>query len=187
MIEKPEFITSEKILKSKNNITFIGFMGTGKTTIGMNLAYKTGLKFVDIDRSIVERTGLDIPSIFSQYGESYFRELEKEILNLVLSGERQIISCGGGIITDESNREILKAKAINCWLYNSPEISVSRLKSQDRPLLNTENPLTTAKLLMEKRIPLYQEVADIKLNTEKLTIDQIVAIFYEHTYKTFFC
>ena len=119
--------------------------------------------------------------------KTIFETSKKRVLKQVLSQEGQIISCGGGIIIRESNRKTLKEKAINCWLYNSPEISISRFKSPDRPLLKTKNPLATAKLLMEKRTSLYQEVADLKLNTEELTIDQIVTIFYEHTYKTFFC
>jgi len=187
MKEKPEYITAKEVLKTKSNIAFIGFMGTGKTTVGKILAHKTGLRFVDTDRLIIEKVGLDISSIFNQYGETYFRDLEEEILKQVLSQEGQIISCGGGIIIRESNRNILKERAINCWLYNSPEISISRFKSSDRPLLKTEDPLATAKLLMEERTSLYQEVADLRLNTEEFTIDQIVTIFYEHTYQTFFC
>lgn len=180
-----ELITSEELLKTKTNIAFIGFMATGKSTIGKLLALKTGLKYVDIDRLIVEKAGLDIPEIFNQLGEDYFRNLEEEILACVLKIDGQILSCGGGIISRESNRTILKQRAINCWLYNSPEVTISRSKTSNRPLLNTENPLETAKTLIKTRTAFYQQVADIRLNTEELTIDQIVTLFYEHTYKTF--
>lgn len=187
MSTKPEIITSEEIIKAKTNIAFIGFMGSGKSTISKVLAKKTDLKSVDIDRLISEKVGMDIPSIFSQYGEEYFRDLEEEILKQVLRVDGQIISCGGGIILRESNRNLLKQRAINCWLDSSAETSISRIKHSGRPLLSTENPLETAKKLISERTALYQEVADIKLNTDHLSIDEIAAIFYEITHKVFFC
>ncbi len=187
MSTKPEIITSEDVIKSKSNIAFIGFMGSGKSTISKVLAKKTGLKSVEIDRLIIEKTGMEISAIFSQFGEDYFRDIEEEVLKQVLRVDGQIISCGGGIILRESNRNLLKLKAINCWLDNSAETAISRMKQSDRPLLSTENPLETAKKLINERTALYQEVADLKLNTENLSIDEIAEIFYEITYKTFFC
>ena len=75
-----------------NNIALVGFMGTGKTTVGKLLAAKCKLKFVDIDEYISNKSGMDIPLLFDKYGESYFRELEENILREILSDENQIIS-----------------------------------------------------------------------------------------------
>lgn len=183
-LPKIELITPETANFDKRNIAFIGFMGAGKSTIGKVLAKKTGLHFVDIDRLIERETNMNINSIFNLYGESYFRDIEESVLKRVLSNEFQIISCGGGVVIRETNRIMLKEHAINCWLYNSPEVSISRIKHSNRPLLATENPTETAKILMEQRAQLYYDVANYRLNTEQYAIDQISQLFYEITYKT---
>lgn len=168
---------------SLTNLVFIGFMGTGKTTVGKILAKKCGLTFVDIDRFIMNKTGMDITSIFSRYGESYFRDLEENILAEVLLNNHQIISCGGGIVVRESNRKLLKKNAINCWLYNSPETSLSRIRNSNRPLLNTPNPVEKAKLLIQERELLYSDVAHYKICTENLSLNEITEIIYEEIYQ----
>jgi shikimate kinase len=181
-----EKIAKVATIKSSGNIAFVGFMGTGKTTVGKILAQKCGLPFVDIDRVIVEKKGMEIPSIFNKYGESYFRDLEEDILKEVLLKDCQIISCGGGSIIRESNRKLLIQRAVNCWLYNAPELSLSRINSATRPLLNEANPLEKAKELFENRAPLYFEVADYKLCTENLSLNQISDIIYENIYRPIF-
>ncbi len=187
MSAKPEYISTIEEIKSKKNIAFIGFMGSGKSTIAKIISKKSGLKLVDIDKLIVEKTGMKISTIFDIHGEPYFRDIEEEILKQVLRIDGQIISCGGGVILRESNRKLLKERAINCWLNNHAETSISRIKQTSRPLLKTDNPLETAKSILSDRIEYYEEIADIKLDTDELTIDQIVTYFYDITYKTIFC
>ncbi len=187
MNTKLEIITPDDVIKAKTNIAFIGFMGSGKTTISKLLSKKTGLLCVDIDRMIMEKTEMNIHAIFNQFGEEYFRDLEQEILKQVLRVDGQIISCGGGIIMREENRNLLKKRAINCWLYNSAETTMKRVKESERPLLKSKNPLETAKHLMEIRLSLYQDVADIKLVTDEISIEEITEIFYDFTHKTLFC
>lgn len=168
------------------NLAFIGFMGSGKTTVGKILAQKTGVPFVDVDRRIVAKTGMEINSIFNTYGESYFRDIEEETLNEIMAKKHQIVSCGGGIILREANRQLLKRQAINCWLYNSPETALSRIKNSNRPLLNNENPIATAHALLEERTALYHEIAHYKIFTENLSLIQVTDIIYEEIYLPIF-
>lgn len=161
-------------------------MGTGKTSVGRILAEKCGLAFVDIDECISKKAGMDIPSIFAKHGESYFRELEKELLKEIVLNEYQLISCGGGIVTKESNRKVLKENAVICWLYNTVETSLLRINETSRPLLNTSTPIEKAIGLLRVREAFYSEVAHFGICTENLDQRQIAAIIYENIYKPVF-
>ena len=178
-------------MKSKSlmesNIALVGFMGTGKTTVGRLLAKKCNLTFVDIDECVAERAGMSIPLIFKRYGELYFRDMEEEVLRDKLSNMNQIISCGGGVVTRESNRQMLKNRAITCLLYNSIETSLRRINQESRPLLNSADPAETALKLFKEREALYFEIAKFRIDTEILNQSQIADIIHENIYTPLFC
>ena len=171
---------------SKNNIALVGFMGTGKTTVGRLLAAKSGLAFIDIDECISAKAGMDIPLIFSTFGESYFRDLEEEVLREILINKNQVISCGGGIVAKEINRSQLIKNSVICWLYNSLETSLSRINETSRPLLNASDPVGKARDLFMEREALYREVAHFSICTEDIDQYQVADIIYNDIFLQIF-
>jgi len=162
-------------LKSRGDkIALIGFMGSGKTTVGKKLSKKMAIPFVDTDEMIVEREGKSIPEIFEQNGEAYFRNCEKEILQTIINTPgKQIISCGGGMAINDANRSLLKEHCLVLWLYATPEATVKRINLESRPLLNVENPLEKAIKLFGERKPFYAKASDVIFNTEKFDAESI--------------
>ncbi len=153
----------------------VGFMGTGKSTIGKFSARSLGFRFVDTDDVIVELAGKSIPEIFEEKGEEGFRELETKALSLCADREHQVIATGGGIVTIPENREILKRAGYVIWLKAEPEAIYERVRrNHNRPLLETEDPLQTIKDLLSSRIEYYKETANEEVSTTELTIDEIV-------------
>ncbi len=148
-------------------------MGTGKTSVGMRVAKSLGWRFVDTDRLIVRRAGKSIPAIFADSGEEFFRELETEILRKCAAGSGQVISTGGGIVTLERNREILKDAGYVIWLEASPETIHERVKNnRNRPLLRTEDPQTTIRKMLESRRAFYEAACDLRIRTDDLTMEE---------------
>ena len=156
------------------NIVLVGLMGAGKTSVGRLLAEKFGLDFIDVDEYIETTAGMKISDIFSRYGESKFRELEKNaILNLSQNNDK-IISTGGGALEDESNIKNLQANGIMIYLKATPERLFERIKGQNhRPLLKNEKPLETLKELLKKREKNYLK-ADIIIETDQKSTDETV-------------
>lgn len=155
------------------NLILIGFMGTGKTSVGMRVAKSLGFRFVDTDKLIVKRTGKPIPRIFEESGEEAFRRIETEVLKQCAGGESQVISTGGGIVTREENREILRGAGYVIWLRTSPEVIYERVKrNRNRPLLRTVDPLQTIRDLLESRREFYESCADLAITTDHLTMDE---------------
>lgn len=156
------------------NISFIGLMGSGKSTLGAALAQKLGLEFVDIDTEIEAKTGLQISEIFAQKGEGFFREVESQILKEFAEKSGQVISTGGGAVQKEENLRILKENSTVIYLKTSPEVLFERVKTNtSRPLLQNAKPLETLCELLEKREPNYKK-ADIIVATDGKTVDEIV-------------
>lgn len=148
-------------------------MGTGKTSVGMRVAKSLGWRFVDTDRLIVRRAGKPIPSIFAESGEEAFRELETEILRECTEGGGQVISTGGGIVTLEHNREIIKDAGYVIWLEASAETIYERVKNnRNRPLLRTEDPQTTIREMLKIRRDFYEAACDLRIRTDDLTMEE---------------
>lgn len=140
------------------NIILIGFMGTGKSTVGRQLAADTGRCFQDIDLLIEEHAGMTVSDIFEQMGEKYFRELESRILAEAVKGTDKILAAGGGAVLDPANVEIVKQHAIVIALTAQIDTLWDRLKnSTGRPLLRGENPKEKLQKLYEQRAYLYQD------------------------------
>lgn len=154
-------------------VALVGFMGTGKTTVGRALARELGWAFVDVDSEISRRTGLSIPEVFSQHGEAAFRRMEVDALEELLGKPGSVIGCGGGIVTAARGRAAL-ARAFVVYLAADEQALVARLERapDKRPLVAGLEGAALAErvheLLVERR-PLYAEVADIAVDSAQPT------------------
>lgn len=158
------------------NIILIGFMGSGKSSIGRELSQLLGYPVIDTDILIEERAGKPIPSIFEEQGEEGFRQLESEVLHDFENQQptRRIIATGGGIIGRKENRDALHRMGFVVWLVvSAAEILRRTGRSRDRPLLNTDDPEGTISRLLEQRLPLYRETAHQEIETDNLTFPEI--------------
>ena len=147
-----------------NHIFLIGFMGSGKSCVGILLARTLSLPFADLDKLIVDSQGQSISSIFETYGESYFRELETRLLWLALDAPPRVLALGGGTLVDsETHRNILQ-HGLSVWLKVSAHEALKRCYSETgRPL--AQDPTKFMKLY-EKRQPIYQD-CDFHVNVDK--------------------
>ncbi len=160
------------------NIILIGFMASGKTTIGKELAKQLGYRFLDTDAEVERREGCTIAGLFANRGETYFRKKEREVLQDLSSGEAQVISTGGGIITQPENVAILqKCRGMVVWLDVTPEEVLRRTKGDaTRPLLQIGNDvekLSKVKNLLAKRYDLYRASAHYTVAVDGKGIDEV--------------
>lgn len=143
-------------------------MAAGKSTIGKILAKKINLPFYDTDTEIIQCTGVEIALIFELEGEGGFRRRESEKLKKLADLNGAVIATGGGIVLDKNNREILKSSGRVIYLKCSVAQQLSRTRHDTkRPLLQIENPKAKLEELMETRAPIYEEVADIVVSTDR--------------------
>ena len=155
------------------NIYLVGFMGSGKTSVGKEIAKIKRLNFYDTDSLIELRERRTISDIFSENGEKYFRELEKNILKEISSKKNAVIACGGGIVMDEENIKIMKKTGVLIYLSASREKILKRISgSAHRPLLNVPEPEKEISSLMKQREKFYAK-ADIIINTSELSVKEV--------------
>lgn len=144
------------------NIALIGFMGSGKTTVGELLAKKLQMQFVETDEEIVKREGKSIPDIFSEKGEPYFRDIEKKVIAEVSANDNQIISCGGGVVLNKENIIELKKNSVVILLDVSLDVAWERVQE------NTNRPLARNKVAFterySQRASIYKDATDIHVN-----------------------
>lgn len=156
------------------NIFLIGFMGAGKSTIARILQRELGFPLVEMDERIVQEQGMSINDIFAQYGEAHFREIESQLVVDLGKQEPSIVSCGGGVVVRPENTQNMKKSGRIVLLKASPETIFERVKnSTDRPILNGHMNVEYIAELMEKRRALYEEAADITIQTDGKTREQI--------------
>jgi len=147
------------------NIALVGFMGTGKSTVGRQVARGLGFEFVDTDSLIEDAAGMEIAEIFKQAGETAFRRLERSVVQAVAGREGLVIATGGGLVVDPANLDSLKTHAMVVCLWASPEAIWERTKHHThRPLLNDPDPQSRIRELLAEREPHYRK-ADIIINT----------------------
>jgi len=159
---------------SHKHIYLIGFMGTGKSTLGRLLADTLDIPFVDSDDAIEQKEGISIPEIFEKYGEDHFRKLERKFIENDDTREPCVISCGGGLVTREGMMEALKQRGKVIALCASPETIYERTRhNSNRPLLQVENPLEKIKELLDLRRPYYSR-ADMSILTDNRSVQDII-------------
>jgi shikimate kinase len=154
-----------------HSIVLIGMMGAGKSTVGAVLQRRTGIPCIDLDDVMEEKAGASIADIFTQKGESGFRDLESKILTDVPTSLRAIIVTGGGIVQRPENQAKLRQLGTIVWLDADPEILFARAtENRLRPLLaSAEDPKKTFVELLLNRRPIYQQLAHVRIDTSGLT------------------
>ena len=161
------------------NIILTGFMGVGKTSVGMRLAKDLGYTFVDTDKLIEADQNLTITAIFARFGEPYFREVEAKIIQEVMKGESQVVSTGGGAVIGDMNREAFKQAGFVVCLTASPEAIYGRIKQEThRPLLQTSDPKAKIKELLDSRAQFYAQ-ADVCIDTSEKSVDDVIKTIKE--------
>ncbi|WP_288009411.1 shikimate kinase [Kyrpidia sp.] len=163
------------------NLYLIGFMGSGKTTVGRLLAERLGWSFADTDDEIVRKEGMDIPEIFAKGGESFFRDLEQATL-LELSGRSGwVIATGGGIVLRGRNVEIMKASGKTVYLSAREDVLVARLVGDPavRPLLGGDSRIARVHELLQERRGMY-EWADLTIDTSDQTAQAVAEAIVNH-------
>ena len=158
-----------------DNIFLIGLMGAGKSTIGRQLAQELGKQFRDSDSEIEKRTGVGIDVIFDIEGEQGFRQRETGLLR-ELVGERGIVlATGGGAVLAAENRQLLTDNGMIIYLKASAEHLAGRVRlDRRRPLLQSGNKLAKIRELMSEREPVYQELADLVVETNSRSVPRVV-------------
>lgn len=159
------------------NIVLVGFMGTGKSTIGRALARRLEWRFVDTDQVIERVAGASIPTLFLQEGEQAFRDRETTAILGISAGERQVIATGGGAVLREDNVAALRGAGVVVLLTAQPEVILERVsrRPEQRPILNgDEPPLTRILRLLGERGPSYQRAAHAIVDTSERSPNAIV-------------
>jgi len=155
------------------NLALIGFMGTGKTSVGRLLAEQLRFEFLDTDELIQSRTGRMINDIFAQDGEPAFRELERQVVDELATRQQTVISTGGGLPTQPENLTKLKQHALVVCLWTAPEKIWERVKNQShRPLLHAADPQQKIRDLLAARAPFYRQ-ADVLVNTDQRSAREV--------------
>ena len=148
------------------NIYFVGPMGAGKTTIGRRVAELLGYEFLDLDHEIEEQTGASVSLVFEIEGEAGFRLRETKALRDLCDRTGILLATGGGVILREENRDVLSRTGFVVYLKTSVDQQIRRLRQdKQRPLLQTPNRRKKLKEMAELRNPLYEDVADITVET----------------------
>lgn len=162
------------------NIFLIGYMGTGKTTVSHQLGKRLKRLEVDLDLEIEIRTGQKIAAIFETYGEAYFRELETKLIREYETKQDFVVSCGGGAPLREENAASMRKSGVVVLLTASPHTVYQRVRgSKNRPLLNDNMNEAYIAEMMEKREPLYRRAAQLVVDTDGRTPEEIAAVIID--------
>jgi shikimate kinase len=157
------------------NIALVGFMASGKTSVGEALSAMTGIAFHDVDRIVEELEGMSVAEIFASGGEAVFRAREAAVFRQLCEQSGVIIGCGGGTLIDPVNRAALHARCVGVWLRTSVREILDRVGSRDaaiRPLLQGDAPEVVVPRLLAARESLYEE-ADIVIDTDGRDVVEI--------------
>lgn len=163
--------------KSKN-VILTGMMGSGKTSVGLELAKILECDFFDLDEIIEKKYG-KITQIFKDKGENYFREIETSELKNFKNNRAFVLSTGGGAVLKEENLEILRSLGEVFYLSANAQTIYNRVKEQtQRPLLNTKDPKKTIEDILSSRLEKYEKSGE-KIVTDNKNIEQIARGIYE--------
>ena len=157
------------------NLYLVGFMGTGKTTIGRAVAVKLGFELADSDQAIERQQGRTIAEIFERDGEPAFRQFERTYIESGHSPSRMVVSCGGGLVIPGGMLELLLSRGVVVCLHASIETILARTaRHRHRPLLNVEDPDARVRALYAQREPIYKQAGTVIL-TDSRPLNDIVA------------
>lgn len=156
------------------NITLVGFMGTGKSSVGRRLAKRLGWQFVDVDTVIESAAGKPVPKIFAEHGEAVFRRLEKRAIRRAIRQDNHVIATGGGAFLNPENRRMLRAVGPVICLSASPNAVLERVRPTlaRRPLLSHGSPAARIQELLQQRGPVYAK-ADATIDTTDASIEEV--------------
>lgn len=157
------------------NIILVGFMGSGKSTVGRELGKLLGYPLIDTDQQISQAESATIPEIFQKKGETYFRDCETRLLSTLdeQSVHHHIIATGGGLPMKPQNHQTLRKLGYIVWLQADTDTILERTsRNTNRPLLQTENPREVIEKLLSQRTPIYQEIAHLTVPTSGLDIKE---------------
>jgi shikimate kinase len=155
------------------NIVLVGFMGTGKTTVGAKLTETLQMELIDTDDIIEADSGMVISQIITEMGGEHFRDLECKAVEKACKLNHHIISTGGGVMVREANIRNLRSTGVLFCLNAAPEVIWQRVSHEThRPMLQVEDPLSRIREMLIERKPLYDK-ADYKIDTSQLTIEQV--------------
>lgn len=162
-------------MTTQRNIYLVGLMGAGKTTVARQLAKRLQRIFIDTDHEIEQRTGVRVPVIFEIEGEAGFRDRESRLLEELAEKNDLVVATGGGIVQRAENRELLARSGTVIYLCADPQMLYERTrKDANRPLLQVPDPLTKLKELHAQRDPLYREVADLVVESQRNSVINLV-------------
>lgn len=168
------------------NIILIGFMGSGKSSIGRMVAKRMGFQFIDTDALIVERAGKSIPAIFAEQGEEAFRDLETAAIESIAHFSRCVISTGGGAVLRERNRALLRELGFVVLLTASEDVLWERVsRNNKRPLLQTENPRETLSKMLAVRKEAYEAAAESIVDTTEFSHRRSVDVVIQAARRAF--
>ena len=157
-------------VRDQMNIVLIGYRCSGKTAIGKMLVRELRRGFLDTDSLIEKNTGCSIEMIISRHGWDYFREIEKRLVEEVSRGDNLVIATGGGVVMDKENVKNLKETGWIVWLKGESEVLKARMDNEQksgkiRPSLTGADPLEEIKQVLEERTPLYEQAANLVVDT----------------------
>jgi len=156
-------------------ISLIGLPGSGKSTVGRQLARRLKMPFLDSDNVIEQRLGCSIREYFEREGEARFRDLEAEVIDELTQQSPGVLSTGGGVVLREANRFNLRNRTRVVYLNSTPDELFRRLKhDKSRPLLQVADPLGRLRELHAQRDPLYRETAHLNIDTGRPSVSSLV-------------
>ena len=157
------------------NAYFVGFMGTGKTTVGRALAYRLGFDWFDADDQIERLQKKTVAQIFAESGEPAFRALERQFIESGHPATRTVVSCGGGLVVQPGMLDLLKTKGVVICLHASLDTVLKRTQQSNvRPLLNVDDPLARIRALYAEREPIYRRAGTLVL-TDNRSLPDLIA------------
>lgn len=181
---KKELLEKHAPFELEKTVALIGLMGCGKSATGKRLAKALGVAFCDLDTEIEKQEGLSVTDIFAKYGEPYFREKEKEVLEKLLGRPPFILATGGGAFMTPIIRETLLEKSCTVWLNANFDILLERVsRKKTRPILERGNKAEILKSLMDERYPVYSQ-AEIEVQSTNaphhIMIGRMIDMLKEH-------